>query len=118
MLKRLPPALGGPEAAVTVIAERQERLWKITADVAGFPPIDCYVPVQVRLLYHLRGQEWEYRAWVECQHPDRPHMRRTFDFKHRELFRWPTRVMMLADQLHPDRPGGWPGADPDGFYLR
>lgn len=30
---------------------------------------------------------------------------------------WPDWLRALADQEHPDRPGGWPGDDPEGSYL-
>ena len=30
---------------------------------------------------------------------------------------WPAALALIADQLHPDRPGGWPGSDPEGSYL-
>lgn len=30
---------------------------------------------------------------------------------------WPDWLRCLADQEHPDRPGGWPGDDPEGSYL-
>lgn len=30
---------------------------------------------------------------------------------------WPEPLALIADQLHPDRPGGWPGTDPEGSYL-
>ena len=30
---------------------------------------------------------------------------------------WPEALALIADQLHPDRPGGWPGSDPEGSYL-
>lgn len=112
----------------TVRAERELRRLYRDIDLLDVPQLPDWESVPFRpdastITYELRDGTWYVKATVFGPLvAGTPGHRRTWaDFQHDPSNgppeHWPPWLQQTADQLHPARPGGWPGDDPEGSYL-
>lgn len=102
----------------------------INADVTGAPvlvddrpPHRAVEPSAVHLTYTRREEVWSLHARVYGLPTSGSRLMNDWINLHYLPARGdvpevlPVWLRSIADELHPARPGGWPGTDPEGSYL-
>ncbi|MCU1614521.1 MAG: hypothetical protein JWO98_2061 [Frankiales bacterium] len=115
---------------VTVTGRRVHREERVDLVVTGAPEMQfrppgggarlSAVPTSARVNYRFvqgyggEPDRWETTADVWCPGGYR---QLVVDGDDHNVEHWPAWLVHHAEANHPDRPGGWPGDDPEGSYL-
>ena len=111
-------------AVSTVLTEYVER-HEVSArvEVVGAPVLHSRLggdmtPSSAHLTYTKVGAgRWLVRARVYGRPVRGAGLLNTWEDFRGDPDGWPVWLCGVADQRHPERPGGWPGTDPEGSYL-